>query len=107
MHGLQLAALCVLVNTALGSAGVSLPGSKAYTAPAGFPTSAFASYYLNPAKPTAEPQPALYDAVLNITYPANLTNPHTIPDHDDDPVFFPPALANIFQKRKPRFYSKD
>ena len=95
MHGLQLVALCGLVNTALGLPEGSLPGSKAYTAPAGFPTSAFASYYLSPAKPTAEPQPALYDAVLNITYPANLTNPHTIPDHDDDPVFFPPALANL------------
>lgn len=95
MYGLHLVALCGLINTALGSAEGSLPGSKAYTAPAGFPTSAFASYYLSPAKPTAEPQPALYDAVLNITYPANLTNPHTIPDQDDDPVFFPPALANL------------
>jgi hypothetical protein len=75
--------------------GQSLPGNKAYTAPAGFPTSAFSSYYLSPAKPTAEPQPALYDAVLNITYPANLTNPFTIPQEDNDPVFYPPALANL------------
>jgi hypothetical protein len=60
-----------------------------------FLTPAFPSYYLGPAKPTVEPQPALYDAVLNITYPANLTNPFTIPQEDKDPVFFPPALANL------------
>jgi hypothetical protein len=84
-----------LLATCIASANASLPGSRNYTAPAGFPTSAFSSYYLGPAKPTVEPQPALYDAVLNITYPANLTNPFTIPQEDKDPVFFPPALANL------------
>src|SRR5438552_3836562 len=47
------------------SVSPSLPGVKAYTPPFGFPTSAFASYYFLPASPTQEPQPALYDPVLN------------------------------------------
>lgn len=87
--------LWVIIAATLTLAHSSLPGSRAYTAPANFPTSAFSSYYLSPAKPTAEPQPALYDAVLNITYPVNLTNPCTIPQNDVDPVYFPPALANL------------
>jgi hypothetical protein len=66
-----------------------------FTAPAGFPTSAFSSYYLSPAKPTAEPQPAIYDPVLNRTYLYNLTNPNTLPTEDNDPVFYPDALANL------------
>lgn len=87
--------LLTLIPATLVAAQPSIPGSRAYTAPAGFPTSAFSSYYQSPAKPTAEPQPALYDAVLNITYPSNLTNPFTIPQEDLDPIFFPPALANL------------
>ncbi|KAI7548074.1 sphingomyelin phosphodiesterase-like protein [Hortaea werneckii] len=42
-----------------------------------------------------QPQPALYDPVLNITFPRNLTNPDTIPDHDPDPVYFPRPVANL------------
>lgn len=78
-----------------GSSSTGAPGAQAYTAPAGFPTSAFSSYYLNPAKPTAEPQPAIYDPVFNRTYPENLTNPNTLPTKDNDPIFFPDALVNL------------
>lgn len=85
------------------SVSPSLPGVKAYTPPFGFPTSAFASYYFLPASPTQEPQPALYDPVLNITYPANLTNPDTIPDHDDDPVFYPEPVAKLSQSEAEEF----
>ncbi|KAJ4365589.1 hypothetical protein N0V83_008209 [Neocucurbitaria cava] len=98
------AALWGLVTATVASAQ-SLPGSKAYTAPAGFPTSAFSSYYLSPAKPTAEPQPALYDAVLNLTYPSNLTNPYTIPQEDNDPIFYPSALANLSDVQTESFVS--
>jgi hypothetical protein len=51
--------------------------------------------YLNSAKPTAEPQPTLYDPVLNRIYPYNLTDSNTIPEEDIDPVIFPEALANL------------
>ena len=67
----------------------TVPGVTSYVAPPGFPTSAFSSYYFLPASPTQEPQPALYDPVLNITYPYNLTNPDTIPAEDADPVLYP------------------
>lgn len=52
---------------------------------------------LTPVKPgpTAEPQPAIFDPVLNITFPFNLTNPDTIPLHDPDPVVYPAPLANL------------
>ncbi|KAL8947285.1 MAG: hypothetical protein Q9222_006413 [Ikaeria aurantiellina] len=69
-------------------------GLTAYTVSAGFPTSVFSSYYIPPAA-TEEPQPALFDPVLNITYPLNLTNPDTIPTTDDDPVFYPQPLVNV------------
>ena len=72
----------------------SVPGSSAYTVPAGFPTSAFSSYYQKPVA-TQEPQPALYDPVLNITFPLNLTNPDTIPTTDNDPIYYPQPVANI------------
>ncbi|KAL8741919.1 MAG: hypothetical protein Q9190_005529 [Brigantiaea leucoxantha] len=69
-------------------------GPTAYTVPAGFPTSVFSSYYIPPAA-TQQPQPALYDPVLGITYPLNLTNPDTIPTVDDDPVFYPQPRVNV------------
>ena len=72
----------------------SIPGLSAYTVSAGFPTSAFSSYYEKPVA-TQEPQPALYDSVLNITFPLNLTNPDTIPTVDNDPIYYPQPLANI------------
>ena len=72
----------------------SIPGSSAYTVSAGFPTSVFPSYYQQPGA-TSEPQPALFDPVLNITFPLNLTNPDTIPTVDNDPIYYPPAQANL------------
>ncbi|KAI7294293.1 sphingomyelin phosphodiesterase-like protein, partial [Hortaea werneckii] len=75
----------IITNTA--------PGQSRFTAPAGYPTTAFSSYY--PVPSGQQPQPALYDPVLNITFPRNLTNPDTIPDHDPDPVYFPQPVANL------------
>ena len=72
----------------------SIPGSSAYTVSPSFPTSAFPSYYKKPVS-TQEPQPALYDPVLNITFPLNLTDPTTIPTIDNDPVYYPQPIANI------------
>ncbi len=71
-----------------------LPGAASYVVPSAFPTSVFSSYYVK-AAPTSEPQPALYDPVLNITYPLNLTDPKTIPTSSNDPVYYPPAIANL------------
>ncbi|OQN98681.1 hypothetical protein B0A48_15347 [Cryoendolithus antarcticus] len=76
-----------------GQSSTGLPGASSYVAPTGFPTSAFSSYY--PVPSGQEPQPALYDPVLNITYPLNLTNPDTIPDHDPDPEYFPVPIVNL------------
>ncbi|TKA61882.1 hypothetical protein B0A55_11844 [Friedmanniomyces simplex] len=76
-----------------GGAGASIPGVSSYVAPAGYPTSAFSSYY--PVPSGQEPQPALYDSVLNITYPLNLTNPDTLPDNDPDPLYYPRPIANL------------
>ncbi|EMC96412.1 hypothetical protein BAUCODRAFT_33740 [Baudoinia panamericana UAMH 10762] len=69
------------------------PGAVSYVAPAGYPTSVFSSYYAVPSG--QEPQPALYDPVLNITYPRNLTNPDTIPTNDPDPIYLPQPIANL------------
>lgn len=76
-------------------AATSLPGSSSYVVPANFPTSVFPSYYYMPAQPTQEPQPAIYDPVLQITFPYNLTNPETIPTQDEDPVLYPVPKANL------------
>lgn len=70
-----------------------LPGEASYVVPTSFPTSVFSSYYLQPAA-TSEPQPALYDPVLNITYKFNLTDPKNIPTSADDPVYFPEAIGD-------------
>ena len=75
-------------------AAESLPGSSTYIVSAGFPTSAYSSYYV-PASPTQEPQPVIFDPVFNTSYPANLTNPKTLPEEDTDPVFYPPAVADL------------
>ncbi|CCC13349.1 unnamed protein product [Sordaria macrospora k-hell] len=74
---------------------VSYPGSvSVFTVPAAFPTSVFSSYYVKPG-PTNQPQPALYDPVLNITFPSNLTDQKHVPDSNDDPVIFPQPVANL------------
>ncbi|KAL6240483.1 hypothetical protein RBB50_012595 [Rhinocladiella similis] len=66
----------------------------AYTVPAGFPTSLFSAYYIPPS-PTEEPQPIIHDLALNYTYPLELTNPNTIPEEDEDPVYYPAALYSV------------
>jgi hypothetical protein len=81
----------------------SIPGDSSFVAPAGFPTSAFSSYYVKPAKPTKEPQPAIFDPILRITYPANLTDPNTIPDDDNDPVILPTPLTKLSPSEKKTF----
>jgi hypothetical protein len=88
------------------SRAASAPGASSYVAPAGFPTSAFTSYYFLPASPTQEPQPAIYDPVLNKTYPSNLTNPDTIPSEDPDPIFFPSPTTSIASAVQPTFLSQ-
>ena len=89
-----LLSLSALIAAAQPQNSESIPGQSAYTATAGFPTSAFSSYYIPPLA-TQEPQPALYDPVLNITFPLNLTNPKTIPTSDDDQVYYPKPVANV------------
>jgi hypothetical protein len=84
----------------------SAPGASSYVVPAGFPTSAFTSYYFLPATPTQEPQPAIFDPLLGKTYPANLTNPDTIPTVDDDPVYYPTPSSSIAAAAQPTFLSQ-
>lgn len=43
----------------------------------------------------AQPQPAIYDPILNKTFPFNLTGPLNIPQQNDDPVVFPPAEGEL------------
>jgi hypothetical protein len=92
-----MARMILMAQTALSLftvalAQAELPGVASFVVPSAFPTSVFSSYYVKPA-PTTEPQPALHDDVLNITYPLNLTNPKTIPTADTDPVYYPPGLG--------------
>ncbi|TIA10316.1 sphingomyelin phosphodiesteras-like protein [Aureobasidium pullulans] len=67
---------------------------SSHIASSGFPTSVFSSYWVKPVA-TAEPQPALYDPVLNITFPLNLTDPDTISEESNDPVSYPSPIANL------------
>lgn len=92
---LKTVLLCAAMQFTIGEAASSLPGTSAYAPPYGFPSTVFSSYYNYPATPTAEPQPALYDPILNITFPANLTNPETIPDEDNDPVYYPSPTVSL------------
>lgn len=71
-----------------------IPGASAYTVSSAFPTSVFPTYYQKPAA-TAEAEPALFDPILNLTFPLNLTNPKTIPTVNNDPVFYPQAIVNL------------
>ena len=96
IHSQGFASLAILgLLGVASSANVSIPGDSSYVAPPGFPTSAFSSYYFSPAQPTAEPQPVLYDPVLDITFPYNLTNPEAIPTVDPDPPYFPPPTVSL------------
>lgn len=69
------------------------PGVPSFVAPAVFPSSAFSSYY--PVPSGQEPQPAVHDSLLNITFPLNLTNPETIPTADPDPIYLPRPIARL------------
>ena len=40
-----------------------------------------------------QPQPKIHDDVLGYIYALELTNPATIPDVDDDPVYYPAAIG--------------
>lgn len=57
------------------------------------------AYYESPAQPTREPQPIIYDPVLNYTFPYELTNPDIIPDSSDE-AFFPPPQAHLLSHEK-------
>lgn len=83
-----------LLFPTIASAQHEFPGQESFIVPAGFPTSVFSSYYVQ-AAPTSEPQPALYDPILNITYPRNLTDPMNVPTGKDDPVYYPEAIARL------------
>lgn len=48
-----------------GNAAANAPGASSFVAPSGYPTSVFSSYYPSPTG--QEPQPAVYDPVLNFT----------------------------------------
>jgi hypothetical protein len=94
MTRILLPALTALSVLTAAQAQAELPGVASFVVPSAFPTSVFSSYYLKPA-PTSEPQPALEDVVLNITYPLNLTDPKTIPTADNDPVYYPPGIDGL------------
>lgn len=64
------------------------PGASSFVAPAGFPTSVFSAYHSAPVQ-TQEPQPKIYDPILETTFPYSLTNPKTLPTEDHDPVYYP------------------
>jgi hypothetical protein len=91
-----LTAIAGAIQSLLGlvQAQGDAPGPSSYVVSAGFPTTVFSSYY-DPVTPTQEPQPALYDPVLDITYPKELTDPNTIPMVDNDPVYYPKPTAVV------------
>jgi hypothetical protein len=64
----------------------------AYTVPPGFPTSLFPAYYIPPSA-SQQPQPIIYDEVLGFIYPLELTDPTTIPQIDEDPVYYPEPIG--------------
>ncbi|KAK7962496.1 uncharacterized protein PG986_003321 [Apiospora aurea] len=83
-----------VVLAAAAAATTSMPGLASFTVPPAFPTSVFSSYYVKPG-PTQEPQPALYDPILNKTFGLGVTDPLNIPTHDMDPVHYPKAFAEL------------
>src|SRR5271170_4283444 len=91
---MSFTALLLALSQTTRAKSSSVPGVSLFTVPAGFPTAVFSSYYVHPA-PTQEPQPVVYDPVLNLTFPLNLTDPHNIPDVDTDPVYYPAPVGNV------------
>ncbi|KAI0347728.1 sphingomyelin phosphodiesterase [Trametopsis cervina] len=72
------------VAAAVSSAakGPATLGPASHVAPGVFPTSLYRHYYNNPTATSAQPQPIITDAVLNIVYPLSLTDPNHIPKND-------------------------
>ncbi|KAF9252888.1 hypothetical protein DTO013E5_3633 [Penicillium roqueforti] len=107
-HCLSKMALALLGTTSLIlnlAAAVSLPGDASYVAAAGFPTSVFSSYYVSPAQPTQQPQPIIYDPVLDLTFPYELTDPDNIPDNQDE-VYFPMPRTHMSAKKRYRLFQE-
>jgi hypothetical protein len=84
----------ILLSAVITLVQGNLPGVVSFVVPTAFPTSVFLSYYVQ-AAPTAEPQPALYDPILNITYPQNLTDPQNVPTDKDDPLYYPKPMVDL------------
>ena len=91
MHYLR-SCLILLVHTWIASAAA--PGSSSYSVDGSFPTSLFSSYWVPPS-PTQEPNPVIYDEVLNLTFPFNLTNPKAVPTTVTDPLYYPTPTASL------------
>lgn len=94
MNHTKLLSLINLLFTAVSG----LSGDSKFVVPSDFPSSVFANYYVKPG-PNSQPQPAIFDPILNITFPFNLTDPKNIPTHNDDPIYFPPGDENITNSR--------
>jgi hypothetical protein len=62
-------------------------------------TIGYRSYYFSPATPTQEPQPAIFDPVLKLTFPADLTDPNTIPTVNHDPVYYPKPKRDLTEEQ--------
>lgn len=65
--GKKLAMALSLAQYTLAQSSNTLPGASSFVAPAGFPTTAFSTYY--PVPSGQEPQPVLVDPVLNRCVP--------------------------------------
>lgn len=59
----------------------------------------YRSYYESPALPTRQPQPIIYDPVLDVTFPYELTNPDIIPESSDE-VYFPVPKKQLTWEQK-------
>lgn len=92
--GHSLLAALALCSAATAFNARNLPGAESYVVPAEFPTEVFPNYYVRPAS-TCQPQPALFDPVLNYTFPRTLTDPLNVPSVNTDSVFYPLAIANV------------
>lgn len=83
--------------------GFRLPLSRMFQANtlpwASFSDQGHRSYYELPSQPTREPQPVIYDPVLDVTFPYELTTPDIIPDSTDE-TFFPIPQAKLMWHEK-------
>ncbi|KAF8553428.1 sphingomyelin phosphodiesterase [Imleria badia] len=74
---------------------------SAYTAPGGFPTSVYATYWNNPTSTSAQPQPVILDPVTSTIFPANLTDPANFPKNDTvdpHPLPLPQEPSQLLQQ---------